>query len=494
MEHKEAMMKQRYNITRSSFMGKITRLLNMIVCEGYIPKNLLCRGALGRIKGMYPESNTLPEQHTSPFRARLLIHKKSRRKTFAVLAAVVCLISGCDLLSDHIWTDYIWKIEKGQYNPESLDTGLPVIRIDTEGNAVITSRENYINAGISISGPNPEYDLSVETTIRGRGNATWWYPKKPYRLKFPEKQSLFGYPKAKSWVLLANHQDPTLIMNTIAFTLGEKMNLPYTNHAIHVELILNGVYEGSYVLTEQVQVGKGRVDIDEDDGFLVELDSYYDEEPKFTSVKSRLPVMIKSPEDLTESAGYDFVKNSVNELDTLLFSDDFPDNGYRDLIDMDTFAKFLLINEIVGNSELSYPKSAYMYKEKDKKDKPPSRICMGPLWDFDSGFDYAGDNGNVYFGNSNYRINLHPFFSKFFDDSVFTAKYRELWNENYTEIKVIESFIDEMAVKLDASQRANFTVWQWANKPDYANEISKLKKWWRDRVEYLDREINKSAP
>jgi hypothetical protein len=148
------------------------------------------------------------------------------------------------------------------------------------------------------------------------------------------------------------------MMNTIAFKLGSEMDLPYTNHAVHVELVLNGVYEGSYVLTEQVQVGKGRVDIDEDDGFLVELDSYYDEEPKFTTGSSQLPVMIKSPEDLTDPAGYDFVKNKINELDNLLFGEDFPENGYRDLIDIDTFVKFLIINEITGNSELSYPKSA----------------------------------------------------------------------------------------------------------------------------------------
>jgi spore coat protein CotH len=163
-----------------------------------------------------------------------------------------------------------------------------------------------------------------------------------------------------------------------------------------VELILNGVYEGSYVLTEQVQVGKGRVDIDEDAGFLVELDSYYDEDPKFTSTSSKLPVMIKSPEDLEDPAGYDFVKDSVNQLDNLLFAEDFPENGYRDLIDMDTFVKFLIINEVVGNSELSYPKSAYMYKDNDKDGK----ICLGPLWDFDGAFCYEGNGANVYFTNS----------------------------------------------------------------------------------------------
>jgi spore coat protein CotH len=422
---------------------------------------------------------------------------------FLVLAGVACILSNCDLLSDAIWTNYIWGVERKYYNPDSLDTGLPVIRIDTEGQQTITSKENYLKAAITISGvetpgysfptnagKKPDYNYTLPETVtevRGRGNVTWWYPKRPYRIKLDKKQPLFDYTSAKSWVLLANHQDPTLMMNTIAFELGHRMGFPFTNHAIPVELILNGVYEGSYVLTEQVQVGKGRVDIDENEGFLVELDSYYDEEPKFTSTNYHLPVMIKSPEDLNDPAGYDFVKNAVNELDGLLASENFPNNGYRDLIDMDSFVKFLIINEVVGNSEVGIPKSAYMYRDKGKK------IHMGPLWDFDSGFSYSGGGNNIYFDSSDYRIVLHPFFKRFFEDPDFKALYKTVWNQYYAggTLAGMLSFIDAAAADLDKSQKANFTVWRWINKPVYADEIAKLKNWWAARVEYLNAEISK---
>jgi spore coat protein CotH len=152
---------------------------------------------------------------------------------------------------------------------------------------------------------------------------------------------------------------------------------------------------------------------------------------------------------------------------------------------MDTFVKFLIINEVVGNSELSFPKSAYMYKDEGGK------ICLGPLWDFDSAFCYSRNRENVYFKNSNYRIAMHPFFKRFFEDSLFQDEYKRIWNENYDKIQGIESFIDEMAGKLDASQRANFTVWRWLNKPNYSTEISKMKAWWNARVVYLNEEINK---
>ncbi|MDR1308164.1 MAG: CotH kinase family protein [Treponema sp.] len=377
------------------------------------------------------------------------------------------------------------EVTKGYVDPGTLNTGLPVLKINTTDGQAILSKENYITADIQIIDPNNDsYCLETITEIRRRGNATWRYPKKPYRLKFFEKKSLFGLTKAKSWVLLANFQDPTLLMNTVAFELGNRMGLPYTNHYIHVELVLNDVYEGSYVLTEQVQVGKGRVDIDEDAGFLVELDVYYDEEPKFRTQNYRLPVMIKSPEGLSDISGYNFVINSINALDTRLYDGNFPMNGYHDLIKTDTFVDFLLINEIVGNGELGHPKSTYMYKDKDGK------INMGPLWDFDWGYGYSG-RGNKYFIQTDYRNEIHPFFNRLFDDPDFRTDYKTHWNANYSSIADIPNFIDEMAQKLELSQRTNYKVWQWSDGINYAHQIQRMKTWWNRRIVYLNNEINK---
>jgi spore coat protein CotH len=388
-------------------------------------------------------------------------------------------------------------IVKGYVDPGTLNTGLPIIKISTKNKQAITSKETYVPMDIQIidpvnSGNNLELTSSDDEDedeevqgIRGRGNTTWGHPKKPYRLKFGKKQSLFGLKKAKSWVLLANHQDPTLLMNTIAFELGQRFGLSFTNHYIHVELVLNGVYEGSYVLTEQVQVGEGRVNIAAKKGFLVELDAYYDEEPKFKTDLYTLPVMIKSPEDLDDPAGYDFVKMAINGLEAAMKEDTFPESGYRDLIDMGTFADFLLINEIVGNLELGHPKSTYMYKDKDD-----AKISMGPLWDFDWAFGYSG-SGRAYFKSPETRSGRHAFFQRFFDDPSFCAEYKKHWNDNYSKIAAITSFIEEMAIKLDRSQQANYRVWQWRDGLNYQREIAKMKAWLTQRIAYLHREINK---
>jgi hypothetical protein len=368
-------------------------------------------------------------------------------------------------------------------------TGLPVIKIDTKDGALITSKETYTKTNIKIVDAN-NTNYSFENTdykdeIRGRGNSTWSYPKKPYRLKFNKKTSLFGYEAAKSWVLLANYIDPTLIMNTVTFELGHRIGLPYTNHYTHVEVFLNGAYQGSYMLTEQMQVGKGRVDIDEDEGFFVELDSYYDEDPKFRTTSYNLPVMIKSPEDLTDPAGYDFVKTAINGLEAAMTAGAFPESGYRDLINMDTFVDFLLINEIVHNNELWHPKSTYMYK-----DKGDARISMGPLWDFDWAFGYSG-SGHAYFNNPTIRSGKHLFFQRFFDDPVFATQYKVHWNANYAEIADMTAFIDEQAEKLKKSQAENFKIWWKDDNIDYNDEITKMKIWWSARIAYLNTEINK---
>jgi hypothetical protein len=384
---------------------------------------------------------------------------------------------------------------KGYIDPKKLDTGLPQIKIDTYKRKPITSKERYIRAGIEIIDPNNTgNNLKADAEIRGRGNSTWQAVKKPYRIRFSKKTSLFGYEKARSWVLLANDQDPTLILNTTAFELGRRFGLPFTPHYTHVELILNGRYEGSYVLTEQVQAGRGRVEINEDEGFLVELDDKYDEEPKFRTDILELPVMIKHPEDLTESSGYDFVKNALNELEAALFAMPFPNTVYHDLIDMGTFIDFIMINEITRNTELLHPASVFMYRD-GKKD---ARIKAGPLWDFDYAFNI---NDGVYFTEADDKMPYnaefselpgYKFFSRFFEDPVFRTRYKERWNTKYPEIAGMETFIDQMAVFLTKSQEADHKVWWWkeGNVGNAKEETERMKDWWRRRIAYMNTEIN----
>ena len=145
------------------------------------------------------------------------------------------------------------------------------------------TRETYMQASvIAKRNHNGVEETELETTeaqIRGRGNSTWLsYPKKPFRLRFNENTSIFGMPEAKNYVLLAEYADKSLMRNTIVHKLSSLSDvLPYTLETRFVELYINTTYMGLYVLTEQVETHKNKLDINPvagvaDTGYLIELD------------------------------------------------------------------------------------------------------------------------------------------------------------------------------------------------------------------------------
>ncbi|KAA6339314.1 hypothetical protein EZS27_012742 [termite gut metagenome] len=376
-------------------------------------------------------------------------------------------------------------------SPQS--TGLPVIKIEVEGGInAIRDKENYIPSSVRLSDAlHPEYNFEgKEAGIRGRGNVTWTYPKKPYRLKFDKKISMFGLGEAKNWVLLANYRDPTLIMNTVAFELGHKLGFPYTNHAHHVELFVGEEYRGSYVLTEQVQVNEHRVNIDAKKDFFVELDSYFDEEIKFRSKEINLPVNVKSPE-VTNESEIEFVKTAINNLVEAMYATNFPNNNYQDLIDINSVIDFLIVNEVTGNRDLYAPNSTYMYKVENQK------IHMGPLWDFDYGFgkkDGSSDqiffqaDGIFFYNKLSSGSPGESYFTRFFRDPAFRQAYKKRWNEVKDSISDIDVFIQDIGIYLQKSSVENKRV--WTQNLNHAGQIQQMRTWLKNRITYLNTQIN----
>lgn len=153
---------------------------------------------------------------------------------------------------------------------------IPQFTITTEDPSIteIPSKDYYLNATLTVDGKGICENYTGKTEVKGRGNSTWGYPKKPYRLKLDKKSEICGLGKAKNYILLANHIDPTLMLNSVAFKVGQLLNIPFTNHAIPVDVVLNGKYKGSYLLTEQIEIKENRVDLDENNSVMWELDSY----------------------------------------------------------------------------------------------------------------------------------------------------------------------------------------------------------------------------
>lgn len=335
-------------------------------------------------------------------------------------------------------------------------TGLPLVRVDTENNAAIADKENWVSATISVSGAADEswnFD-GAATGIRGRGNTTWGQPKKPYALKLDKKQEIMGMPKHKRWVLIANYLDNSFMRNQMAFYLSERLGLDYTVRGEFCDLILNGDYKGLYWLGEAIKCDENRVDIDEDDDWLIEMDVYYDEAWKFKSAVKNLPYMVKNDDRMAANgeAQLATLKEKVDALEKLLYpADGTPDETYADTLDIDSWAKFWLVNEIMDNGELGHPKSCYFTFETAQ-----NRLKAGPVWDFD--WASLAKRTNV-------RLQNTLYYDALFKSPAFTAKVKAILNDRAADID-ISGEIEALRPRLRTAAALDAEKWGVNHNPN----------------------------
>ncbi|MDR1516778.1 MAG: CotH kinase family protein [Dysgonamonadaceae bacterium] len=340
---------------------------------------------------------------------------------------------------------------------ELMDTGLPVLYIETENQQPITSKEDYVNASMTIK--DKDKVLFQNTLrIRGRGNATWYsYPKKPYRLKLDEKADLFGFGSDKDWVLLANYCDKTLMRTAIAFQLSERMKFPWTPKYRFVEVVLNGEYIGNYNFTEHIKQGSNRVDIPKR-GYLFERDGYYKQEPVwFESATRGYGYSFKNPDtdDITQ-AEIDYIKNYVDEFEAMLASSSFA-TEYKQHIDSYSFARWFVFQQMLANMDTN------VYISKD--DQNASKLFMGPVWDFEWSIGIGWYEGSrprpadywVWNGNAFY-------FDRLLQDADFRTVVKSVWNEYKSENQHLLSYYEELRSELAESQKLNFRRWNIMNE------------------------------
>ena len=372
---------------------------------------------------------------------------------------------------------------------------VPTIYIDTEDGLPITSKDYFKNATITIDG----HDIfpSMEATpvqIKGRGNSSWGWPKKPYRLKFAEKLKPLGMTKGKSWVLLSNYQTGSLMSNAIGMKAANLMGSAGANHIVPVDLYLNGEYRGSYNFTEKVGFSNNSIDlIDESRAAMLELDSYYDEpdEQKFRSKPYNLPVNIKEPdfsEGLTELT-LETIEQSFNSfVSALYYGEDI-----SPYVNIEQLVRFMMVNELTLNYEFYHPKSTFCYREDFMDDS--CKYIFGPTWDLDWCFGY--ENSKNYFKNestSNYWIDM-PSFSAvdFVRDLRFKYEplgvlYRQLWEEFMeNDLQELLEYAQDYYDFAHNSFEQNRYV--WGDYTDYAAQVQQASNWLNVRTQKIYQDI-----
>jgi hypothetical protein len=367
--------------------------------------------------------------------------------------------------------------------------GFPVLRLDTRGAAPIDDLENYVSAELAVSANGyvdpfgrPCADVaSTPVKVRGRGNTTWEYPKKPYRLKFGTAIDLFGMGADRDWVLLADYIDPTGLRNVLAFELGRRLGVPYTHQARHVNLVLNGTSRGLYLLTEHTETGSNRVVIEPRDGYLVEFDDYPSEEI-FSTRTLDLPLKIKVPdvaalEGEARAAAIKRVLGVFNTFEATIAAADGP-GDYAAQVDVDLLIDWFLVHEITHNHEPQHPKSCFFHRGED------GRIAAGPLWDFDYAYDYELPATDVLFLKDRF------WFKHLFKDPAFRARLKARWAAIRAEhVDTLPAYLDAVAVSLRDSVTQDQLLFPTDDEIRLPADSGRLRTWLTQRIEALDAAI-----
>ena len=424
--------------------------------------------------------------------------------------------------------------EQGKnYTLIAQNTGLPVVRITTEGFGLNEIEGDKVHetvwrpanlddpstgtARICIEWPDGKTDIDLPTQIKGRGNASWGYDKRPYALKLggAEKVKVLGMKKHRRWILLANWKDRTLLRNDAAFWLSQQISdvikspsFPYTVHGQFVELEFNGEHRGNYYLCEQIKPDKNRLPINDFDasditgGYLLEIDNNYDEPYKFLSgfyksgsTTKGLKYMFKEPDEDLPDEAFTYVKNYIQTMEGLIKK--IPNNisnyrnntgddyGYRAYLDMDSAIWFMFVNELTGNGDFFNtdgsvndkwygPHSTYLYKDRDIQNEDGTttrrKLFMGPVWDFDyktfiSVLQTTGWNGRITTEDRSHKwvgANQQNYYYYYLcKDPVFEARMLELWGQ-FREIVTpgtFNAYIDRMAASISLSEEFNTEKW-----------------------------------
>lgn len=383
---------------------------------------------------------------------------------------------------------------------------LPVLHIQTENNAPIVSKDDYIPAtyyldALNLAGyesiASAQAPLTME--IKGRGNYTWKdFDKKPYRIKLSDKQPLLGMKKSKHFALLAHADDSKAFMrNAVGFELGRLLNMAWTPVAKPVEVMLNGEYIGLYFLTETIRVDKDRVNIVEQEdmitdsegitgGWLVEIDNYRDDPhvviKEGDSRHTDMVFTYKTPEQLSNEQKQ-FLVAEMERINQLVYGDKNSDELWQ-YLDIDALARFYIVQEVMDNYE-SFHGSCYLYREKGEGEK----WHFGPVWDFGSSFNR--DKQQLLFEGDVWHNHWIPEICKF---PAFAQYVKTLWNPFYAgAFGNIYAYVEQQQALIASAVQADYQRWpQYGNK-DFANRVKKVQERLQKNSAWLNTKWNTNA-
>lgn len=403
-------------------------------------------------------------------------------------------------------------------------TNIPTVSIHVKNNVVPTSKTHEEEANITITYEGGTLIQEYPITARVRGNFSASHENKPYRIKFNDGKShhmLKGSvkdespAKAKKWTLVNNFGDKTLIRNNIAFEISRRVGLVYTPYCRNVDVLLNGEYRGMYQLTDWLGTDPNRIDITEMEpsdnegvnltgGYFIEMNGYAGSDPvNFTSSHGN-PITVHSPEDdKITNEQFSYIRKHFNKMEDLVYSSNYadPEEGYRKMLDLDSFLKYFLACEYAGNTDMIW--QVFMWKERGD-----DHIYTGPVWDNDLALD---NDGSVYPGNERqdwtYTVRCAGrwgnFVSRILSDASAMGRLQTIWAElrdnDAFDKESMENWVDSLRNQVAASARLNHIRWPYLLQKVHCNpavwgtwdaEVDVVRNYVGGRVAWFDKKLS----
>ena len=375
--------------------------------------------------------------------------------------------------------------------------------------------------------------------FKTRGNATFTrQEKKPFSIKFTKTHKLFHLDESKSFVLLANAYDESHLRNAIAFDVSRAIGLP-TPQYVFVSLYINDKYNGLYQMTNKVEINKHALDItnleklnkeanprplkesvkfadgiqnqiiqskgfllentpeDITGGYLLEIigfqDRYERKDCGFMSSKGEL-IVIREPEHASKEE-VNYIADYYDQMETALHDpkgfNAQTGKHYSDYLDMYSFAKYYILNELVMNLDGGIT-SCYMYKDSN------SKMMAGPSWDYDASLNYSQWSGKYCSANQIWVGSKSGYLGHSSLDGIFYTllkhdDFRQLvcqeWKDTISPIchQLFESGNwDSLASHLSYDAERDFIQNNNRQSDNYSLAVRRPLDFLRERMEFLD--------
>jgi subtilisin-like proprotein convertase family protein len=431
-----------------------------------------------------------------------------------------------------------WSITFGANAPLPnvfTSSDLPIVMINTFSQTIVN--EPKIDAGMKIiyNGPGltnyttdlpNAYNNNIGIEIRGSSSGS--FPQKSYGLETRDINNvdndtiLLGMPAEHDWILYAPYDDKTCIRNVLSYDIANKTG-HYASRTQFCELLINGQYQGIYVLMEKVKRDNNRVDISKllptdisgdqlTGGYIIKVDRDDGTNTYWTSSYNSddgtpvnfVYVYPNATDIVPQQRAY--IQAYIDTVEDVLASPTFsnPVTGYRKYIGVSTFIDYFLLNELSKNVD-GYRLSTYFHKDKRSKG---GKLHAGPAWDYNIAWwnaDYC--QAELYTGWSWNQGTVCPggpwqnnfWWRRLLEDPSYTAELKCRWNElrlTTLSIPVLNNYIDSLAGHLSQAQTRHFDLWPilgvytWPNPSpiatSYAGEITALKNWVLNRITWMD--------